>query len=73
GRYRVRLVDGTTVAAVPVLRKLRERLEAYPLERVAAITGAPAGQIERIATEAARQGPLHVVYGASDYQWYHGD
>jgi nitrate reductase alpha subunit len=70
---RVRLTDGTTVGVTTVFQKLREGLDAYPLERVAAITGAPRQQIERIAVEVARGGPLHVVYGASDYQWYHGD
>ncbi|MCA1793034.1 MAG: hypothetical protein LC660_04025, partial [Desulfobacteraceae bacterium] len=32
-----------------------------------------AATIERIAVEAATQKPLHIVYGASNYQWYHGD
>ncbi len=73
GRYAVRLVDGRTVEASTVFRKLRQRLEAYSPERVSELTGAPAEQVMRLAVELAEGGPVHVVYGASDYQWYHGD
>ncbi|EMS77258.1 molybdopterin-dependent oxidoreductase [Desulfotignum phosphitoxidans] len=73
GSYKVELTDGTTVEAVTVFSLLREMLAEYSLETVAQITGAPAQTIERIAVEAATRTPLHIVYGASNYQWYHGD
>jgi nitrate reductase alpha subunit len=73
GSWQVRLRDGSVVRATTVLGRLRDRLRDYSPERVSEITGAPAEQVERVAVEAARNGPLHVVYGASDYQWYHGD
>lgn len=56
-----------------VFTKLRELLKDYTPERVSSITGAPADQIERIAIEIATNGPVHFVYGASNYQWYNGD
>lgn len=73
GRWPIRLRSGGSVIATTVFTRLREHLEPYSLDRVAEWTGAPAAQVERVAVEAARNGPLHVVYGASDYQWYHGD
>jgi len=73
GEYRVPLTDGGMITARTVFSLLRERLREYSLPRVAELTGVPPEQIERIAVEAATNPPLHVVYGASDYQWYHGD
>lgn len=73
GEWNVRLVDGSTVTARTVLTLLRERLDGYDLDAVESMTGVPAAQVERVAVEAATRGPLHVVYGASNYQWYHGD
>ncbi|HZD03635.1 MAG TPA: molybdopterin-dependent oxidoreductase, partial [Longimicrobiales bacterium] len=73
GAWEIGLVDGRIVGVTTVFRRLREHLADYGPERVSELTGAPASQIERIAVEVATRGPLHVVYGASDYQWYHGD
>jgi len=73
GEYTVELVDGSKVKVKTVFTKLKELLKDYTLDKVSAITGAPAEQIERIAVEAATNGPLHLVYGASNYQWYNGD
>lgn len=73
GSYKVELTDNTTVEAVTVFSLLKEMLTEYSLETVAQITGAPAETIERIAVEAATRTPLHIVYGPSNYQWYHGD
>ena len=73
GDLAVELTDGSTVRAQTVFSALRELLAEYPLERVAAITEVPAAQIERVAVEAAANPPVHVIFGASNYQWYHGD
>lgn len=73
GRYDVELTDGTTVEVKTVFTKLREMLDDYPLDKVSAITEIPADAIERVAVEAATHTPVHVIYGASNYQWYHGD
>lgn len=73
GSHRVELADGSFVEAVTVFSLLREMLSEYSLETAAEITGAPAETIARIAVEAATRKPLHIIYGASNYQWYHGD
>jgi anaerobic selenocysteine-containing dehydrogenase len=73
GEFTVELTDGRQVRVRTVFSELRELLNDYPLEKVAAITGAPAEQLERIAIEAATNKPVHVIYGASNYQWYNGD
>jgi len=69
----VDLADGTRVEVETVFRALKRWLADYSLERVAELTEVPAEQIQRIAIEAATSKPLHVIYGASNYQWYHGD
>lgn len=73
GEFQVELTDGTRVEVGTVFTEFRELLREYTLERVSAVTEVPAAQIERIALEAARNHPVHVVYGASNYQWYNGD
>jgi anaerobic selenocysteine-containing dehydrogenase len=69
----VALIDGSRVQARTVFNELKDMLNDYTLEKAAAITDVPAQQIERIATEAAANRPLHAIYGASNYQWYNGD
>jgi len=73
GEYTVELTDGRLVKVRPVFSLLKELLQDYTLDKVAAITEVPAAQIERIAVEAASNRPVHLIYGASNYQWYHGD
>ena len=73
GKYQVELVDGRKVDTQTVFSELRETLKEYTLDKVSAITDAPSEQIERVAIEAAKNKPLHVIYGASNYQWYNGD
>ncbi len=73
GEFEVELTDGSRVEVRTVFSELKEMLAEYSLEKVAALTDVPAGQIERIAVEAATNTPLHAVYGASNYQWYNGD
>ncbi|MBW2065910.1 MAG: molybdopterin-dependent oxidoreductase [Deltaproteobacteria bacterium] len=69
----VDLTDGRRVPVRTVFAELRRLLHDYHSEQVSAVTEVPAEQIERIAVEAARNRPVHVVYGASNYQWYNGD
>jgi anaerobic selenocysteine-containing dehydrogenase len=73
GEYTVELTDDSKVQVRTVFSQLKDLLKNYTLDKVAAITDVPADQIERIAIEAARNKPVHVIYGASNYQWYHGD
>ena len=73
GEYKVELVDGSFIRVRTVFSELKESLKEYTLDKVSSITKAPADQIERVAIEAATNKPLHVIYGASNYQWYNGD
>jgi len=73
GEYKVELVDGSKVRVRTVFSELKESLKEYTLDKVSSITKAPADQIERVAIGAATNKPLHVIYGASNYQWYNGD
>ncbi len=73
GNFDLTLVDGTSVKVTTIFDELVKGLKDYTLEKVSKITGAPAEQIERIAKEAGGNKPLHVVYGASNYQWYNSD
>jgi len=73
GEYTVELTDGSMVQVRTVFNELRDVLNEYSLDKVSTICDVPAEQIERIAIEAATNKPLHVIYGASNYQWYNGD
>ena len=77
----VPLKGGGTVRVKPAFQLLKEKIMAeYSPEQVAQIV-APEPElvskyveiIERIAKEMATIKPLHIIYGASNYQWYHGD
>ncbi len=79
--FEVQLHDGSTVRAKPVFQLLKEMVsQDYTPEKVAeTISPDPnkvdeyANMIRRIAREMATTKPLLIVYGASNYQWYHGD
>jgi len=74
GEFEVALKDGGRVKCKPVFQLLKEKLAAsYTPSRVAGITGVSQETIIRLAREMATVKPLHIVYGASNYQWYHGD
>ena len=80
GEFEVELVNGERVKVKPVFQLLKESLEDYTPEKVAEIITPPnrdkkeyAETIRRLAVEMATTKPLHIIYGASNYQWYHGD
>ncbi|MBE0586237.1 MAG: molybdopterin-dependent oxidoreductase [Desulfofustis sp.] len=73
GEFQVELTDGRRIVVETVLTALRRTLTDYDLDRVAEITGLAADQIEQVALDAAANTPLHIIYGASNYQWYNGD
>jgi anaerobic selenocysteine-containing dehydrogenase len=73
GSFEVPLAAGGSTTAQTAFSLLREQLEDYTPAKAAGMCGVSAADIERIATEAATTRPLHVIYGASNYQWYHGD
>ena len=81
GEFEVELVDGKRVKVKPVFQLIKELVTTeYTPERVAEIITPPgrdkaeyARMVVRIAREMATTKPLHIVYGASNYQWFHGD
>ena len=66
GEFEVTLSDGNTIQVETVFTALRKKLAPYTLDQVAAITGLDPVQIERVAVDAAENGPIHVIYGASN-------
>lgn len=73
GEIEVELTGGQRIKAKPVFQLLKERLSTYTPEYVEQVTGVKRERVARLAREMATAKPLHVVYGASNYQWYHGD
>lgn len=81
GEFEVELTDGSRVKVKPVFQMIKELVtKEYTPERVADIITPPgrdkaeyAQMVRRIAREMATTKPLHIVYGASNYQWLHGD
>ena len=69
----VPLKTGEIVKAKPAFQLLKESLTQYTPEEVEKLAGIPKGDLVRIAREMAGTKPLHVIYGAGNYQWYHGD
>lgn len=81
GELEVTLVDGKKVKVKPAFQLLKEEVLAnYSPEKVAQIIAPSSDRvkeyeelIKRIGREIATIKPLHIVYGASNYQWLHGD
>lgn len=73
GELTVPLKSGATVKAKPVFQLLKDMVQDYTPQRVEELSDMPAAELERIARQAATVKPLHIMYGASNYQWYHGD
>lgn len=73
GTIEVELKNGRKVMAKPAFQLLHEMLQNYTPDKVAAQTGITEDKLVRLAREMANAKPLHIVYGASNYQWYHGD
>jgi anaerobic selenocysteine-containing dehydrogenase len=81
GEFEASLTNGERVKVKPAFQLLSDfvkteftpgkaaRIIAPEESRVQAYTE----MITRIAREMAANRPLHIVYGASNYQWYHGD
>jgi anaerobic selenocysteine-containing dehydrogenase len=81
GTFEVELVDGSKVKVKPVFQLVKELVNRdYTPEKVAEII-TPENRskseyvelIKRLAREMATIKPLHIIYGASNYQWFHGD
>lgn len=73
GELEVELKSGERVKVKPVFQLLKESLQEYTPEYVEQETGVPQKTMVRLAREMATTKPLHIIYGASNYQWYHGD
>ncbi|MDN5348035.1 MAG: hypothetical protein PWP65_1599 [Clostridia bacterium] len=73
GEMEVELKDGQQVKVKPVFQLLKEHLSVYTPAYVERETGVPGDTVVRLAREMAKTRPLHLIFGASNYQWYHGD
>lgn len=73
GEVDVHLKSGEIVKAKPAFQLLKESLIKYTPDEVEKESGMKKDALVRIAREMATIKPLHIVYGASNYQWYHGD
>lgn len=73
GEVEVHLKSGAIIKAKPAFQLLKESLQKYTPEEVEKESGIKKDTLVRIAREMATTKPLHIVYGASNYQWYHGD
>ena len=81
GEFEVELITGENVKVKPSFQLLKELLEReYTPDKVARICATEESRIseledsiKRLAQEMASTKPLHIIYGASNYQWYHGD
>ncbi len=81
GEFEVELVDGKKVKVKPVFQLIKELVNRdYTPEKVAEIITPPGRSkeeyveiIKRLGREMGTIKPLHIIYGASNYQWFHGD
>ncbi len=73
GEVEVELKDGQKIKAKPGFQLLKESLNDYAPGKVEELTGVPQDDVVRLAREMASAKALHLIYGASNYQWYHGD
>ena len=68
---RVRLVDGSEVAATTTWSAYRVHLDDYDLDSVAEMTGSPQALIERLADDIARIRPASAHIGEGVNHWFH--
>ncbi|MCL1791022.1 MAG: molybdopterin-dependent oxidoreductase [Peptococcaceae bacterium] len=73
GDIPIPLTNGRTVICTPAFQLLKDTVASYTPEAVEKISGMPGADLVRIARDIANTKPFHVIYGASNYQWYHGD
>ncbi|HXZ19892.1 MAG TPA: molybdopterin-dependent oxidoreductase, partial [Candidatus Acidoferrales bacterium] len=73
GTFSVRLADGHSVEVTPSFTLLRDSLAAYPLDRVASVTGLPPQEIQAFAHELGTRKPAMIIHGAGTNHWFHND
>lgn len=81
GEFDVELVDGKRVKVKPVFQLMSEFInKEYTPEKVARIIAPEEARVREYTDKIIKLGremgtikPLHIVYGASNYQWFHGD
>ncbi|MCL4230763.1 MAG: molybdopterin-dependent oxidoreductase [Dehalococcoidia bacterium] len=73
GTHTVKLKDGKRVKVRTVFDLMKDRVNEYPLDRVAEITGVHPGNIARVAREfaAAKSAMIYASWGACKH--YHSD
>lgn len=69
GRFEVPLGDSTTVTCRTAWDLFLERLDEYPLDKVAELTWVPAEKIREAARMIATSGPWALQWGVSFDQW----
>ncbi|MDI6814354.1 MAG: molybdopterin-dependent oxidoreductase, partial [Desulfitobacteriaceae bacterium] len=81
GEFDVELVNGKRVKVKPVFQLMSEFInKEYTPEKVARIIAPEEARVREYTDKIIKLGremgtikPLHIVYGASNYQWFHGD
>ncbi len=73
GRFEATLADGSRVTVRPVFELLEERLREYTPERAAALSGAPAPLIRKLADLFAKARAASMVTTSNFAKYYHGN
>ena len=73
GEFTVTLADGKPAAVTTVFAKLKKELRDYALEKVAAVTGLAAAEIQAFAREMGTRKPAMIIHGAGTNHWFHND
>jgi anaerobic selenocysteine-containing dehydrogenase len=81
GEFETDLIDGKRVKVKPVFQLISDMInQSYTPEKAARIISPDESRVKEYTDMIVRLGremgtikPLHIVYGASDYQWFHGD
>ena len=71
GRWKVKLVDGTTVEVATLWTLYQTHLRDYDLDTVCEITQAPRDLIERLAGDIATMKPVAIHQGEGINHWFH--
>jgi len=73
GTYEVALAADGTVEVRPAWDHVRDELARWAPDAAAAVCGAEADMIEKIAHAYATESPAAILMGGGSNHWYHGD
>ncbi|MGQ0671011.1 MAG: molybdopterin-dependent oxidoreductase [Actinomycetota bacterium] len=71
GRFRVKLLDGSTVDVAPLFELYKQHLRDYDIDTVAEITRAPKVLIRQLADDIATLSPVAIHIGEGINHWFH--